>query len=257
MSINIAYAGDRQISVDILRFILDEGVEPKSLLVPSREKASHYHNLIDMCDHLEPSKVLIGSEFKTDENISMLKELDLDYIISIHYPYIYPKKVLDIPKHGSINLHPAYLPYNRGWHTPTWAIYDDTPYGATLHFMDEGLDSGDIINRKRLKIEPEDTADTIYRKALKLEKELFKESWNDLVVYNYNSMKQDLEKGTKHNKDEIEKIQSIDLDEKVGVGRLIKKLRALTTNKISEAAYFERNGEKYRIQINIKKEGEL
>ena len=187
----------------------------------------------------------------------MLKELDLDYIISIHFPYIYPKKVLDIAKHGSINLHPAYLPYNRGWHTPTWAIYDDTPYGATLHFMDERLDSGDIINRKRLKIEPEDTADKIYRKALKLEKELFKESWNDLVAYDYNSMKHDLEKGTKHNKDEIEKIQSIDLDEKVEVGRLIRKLRALTTNKISEAAYFERNEEKYRIQISIKKEGEL
>ena len=257
MGINIAYAGDREIAVEILRFIIYEGVKPRALLVSSGKEASHVDELIDLCDHLDSSKIFRGNEFKKDENIKILKELDLDYIISVHFPYIYPKKVLDIPRQGVLNLHPAYLPFNRGWHTPTWAIFDDTPYGATLHFMDEGLDSGDIISRERLEIRPEDTADTLYQRALGLEKKLFKESWDDLVGLDYERIEQDLKKGTKHTKDEIENIQRIYLDEKVKVEKLIRKLRALTTNKISEAAYFEKDGEKFRVQMSIEKEDEL
>lgn len=257
MSIKIAYAGDREIAVDVLRFIIDQGIKPEALFVSSGEKATNDDELISLCDHLDPSKILKGDDFKKDENIDMLERLDLDYIISIHFPYIYPKTVLDIPREGVINLHPAYLPFNRGWHTPTWAIYGDTPYGVTLHFMDEQLDQGDIISRKRLEIKPEDTADTLYQKVLELEKELFYETWDDLVSLDYDRLEQNIEKGTQHTKDEIEKIQRIDLDEKIEVEKFIRKLRALTTNKISEAAYFERDGEKYRIQIDIKKEGEL
>ncbi len=253
MSIDIAYAGDREISVDILKFIIKKGVLPKALFVSLEKKASHDQDLIKLCDHLEPSMILRGDEFKKEKNISMLEKLGLDYIISIHYPHIYPKEVLDIPKQGVVNLHPAYLPFNRGWHTPTWAIYDDTPYGATLHFMDEKLDSGDIIKRERLEIKHDDTADTLYKRNLKLERELFKDSWDDLVNLDYRRISNELENGTIHKKNEIEEIQEIDLDEVVEVERFIRKLRALTTNKISEAAYFHKDGDKYRIQIDIRR----
>ncbi len=254
MSINIAYAGDREIAVDILTFIIDNGVKPRALFVPPEKEASHNQELINMCNHLENSDISEGDEFRTDGNIKRLKDLDLDYIISIHFPYIYPKSILDIPKHGIINLHPAYLPFNRGWHTPTWAIYEGTPYGATLHFMDEDLDSGDIITRKKIEKKQEDTAHTLYQKALKLEKKLFKESWEDLVNFEYNKIPQDLHKGTRHTKEDIKKIQKVELEEKIEVKEFIKKLRALTTNKLSEAAYFQQGEDKYRIQINIEED---
>ncbi len=254
MDIRLAYAGDRKIAVDILEFILKKGVEPKALMVSSKKKASHDQELIDLCDHLEDSKILRGNEFKKDTNIDGLRGLDLDYIISIHFPYIYPRSVLNLPSHGVINLHPAYLPYNRGWHTPTWAIYDGTPYGATLHFMEEDLDSGDMINRERLEKKPEDTAHTLYQKVLKLEKKVFEDSWNDLVDFEYERKPQDPQKSTKHTKSDIKKIQRIDLDEKVEAEKLLTKLRALTTDKRSEAAYFQKDGKKYRVQIDIKKE---
>jgi len=254
MSIEIAYAGDRKIAVDILRFIFEKGVEPKALLVSSRKKASHDQELIDLCNHLEPSRVFRGNNFKKDSSIEELRSLELDYIISIHFPYIYPKKILDIPERGVINLHPAYLPFNRGWHTPTWAIYEDTPYGASLHFMDEDVDSGDIIDRKKIEKKPEDTAHKLYRKVLEVEKKLFKDSWDDLLNFEYDRTQQNLEKGTEHTKDEIKKIQKIYLDETVEAEEIIRKLRALTTNNISEAAYFEKDDVKYRIQINIERE---
>jgi methionyl-tRNA formyltransferase len=70
-----------------------------------------------------------------------------------------------------LNLHPV-LPYNKGWNTPSWAILDNTTYGATLHFMTEALDEGDIIHQKKLEIVFADTANTLYQKALELEKEV-------------------------------------------------------------------------------------
>lgn len=253
MSVNIGYAGDREISVDILKFIKNKGVKPKALLISPEKKASHGQELIELCSHLEESSIFKGDEFKKDKSIKKLQSLDLDYIISIHFPYIYPKSILDIPKNGIINLHPAYLPFNRGWHTPTWAIYEDTPFGATLHFIEEGLDSGDIINREKLEKKPEDTAHSLYNKVLEVEKKLFKDSWDDLVNFEYKRIPQPLQKGTKHTKDDIKKIQKIDLNEKVEVEELIKKLKALTTNKISEAPYFQKDGKIYRVQINIER----
>lgn len=249
---NIAYAGDRETAVDILRFIMNEGVEPKALLVPSEKRASHDQELIDLCGHLEVSRILKGDEFRRDEGIKKLETLDLDYIISVHFPYIYPRSVLDIPEHGVINLHPAYLPFNRGWHTPTWAIYDDTPYGATLHFMNEDVDEGDIIDRVEVVKRPDDTANDLYQKALKVEKGLFKKCWNDLVSFDYTRIPQDPEKGTKHSKDDINDIQKIDLAETVVAEEFIKKLRALTTDRISEAAYFKKDEKYYHVQINVK-----
>ena len=251
---NIAYAGDREIAIDILNFITDEGVEPKALLVPSEKRASHDQELIDLCDHLEGSLIFRGDEFRSDEGIEMLGTLDLDYIISVHFPYIYPRAVLDIPEHGVINLHPAYLPFNRGWHTPSWAIYEDTLYGATIHFMAEDLDEGDIIDRVEVEKRPDDTANSLYQKALRVERELFKKCWPDLINFDYTRTPQGTEEGTKHSKDDIKDIQKIDLDEKVVAEELIKRLRALTTDRISEAAYFKKDEKKYRVQVNIKEE---
>ena len=76
----------------------------------------------------------IGREFRERTGIAFLGELELDLILCVHFPYLLPPEVLSIPSKGCLNLHPAYLPWNRGWHTPSWAILEDTPGGATLHW---------------------------------------------------------------------------------------------------------------------------
>ncbi|MBP1908191.1 methionyl-tRNA formyltransferase [Methanolobus bombayensis] len=250
----IVYAGDRDISQWVLEFILENGVKPIALMVSDKNKATHDKDLLELCDYLESQNVLEGSKFRTGESIQKLKELEPDYIICVHFPYVVPKEVLEIPKYGVLNLHPAYLPYNRGWNTPTWAIYDGTPYGATLHFMNEGMDAGDIIHQKGIEIMPDDTADSLYQKVKMTEFELFKESWESLVHNTYTLKKQDLNKGTIYKKADIESIQFIDLSENVNTGDLIRLFRALTTSNIKESAYFEVDGKRYRIQIHIEED---
>lgn len=251
MTINIAFAGDRQISVQVLSFILSKGVVPKLLIIPEDNNASHSGELIKLCSKYSGIGLLRGKSFKMADGIKKITEANLDYIISIHFPEIYPKEVLSIPKYGILNLHPAYLPYNRGWHTPTWAIIDETPYGATLHFMNDTVDTGDIIHQKNLKILPSDTADSLYKRVLHLEYETFIEAWPLIQKNNYDVIKQNTKCGNTHKKRDIEEIRRIDLDEYVKSGDLINKIRGLTTNNNEENAFFYKDGKKFCLRIQI------
>lgn len=248
---DIIYAGDRQVSVWVLRFIIEQGVKPSALMIPDESRATHAQDLVGLCNYLDNSQILKGNQFRTEHGISLLKQLNAEYIICVHFPYIIPKEVLRIPKHGVINLHPAYLPYNRGWHTPSWAIWDETPYGATLHFIDEGIDTGDIIHQKEMQILPDDTADTLYKRVMKLEFEVFKDAWPSLMSGTYSRKPQSHKQGSAHKKTDLKSLQLIDLNKQVKAGDLIRLLRALTTNAMEESTYFEVSGKRYRMQLHI------
>lgn len=253
----IIFAGDRSIAVNVLRYLLDSDVRVSGLCLPSIGSASHDDQIINLCDHLDDSQIFRGTEFKNEGNKKKLKSVSPDYIISVHFQHFIPKEILEIPIHGVVNLHPAYLPYNRGWHTPSWAILDQTPYGATLHFMEEEIDAGEIIAQKTVEINPEDTANTLYQKALTAEFDLFKQSWPNLAEFNYTTNPQSETEATTHTRDELKKVQELNLEQSVETEELIKKLRALTTNQIEEAAYYEIEGEKYYTQVDIVPESEL
>ena len=119
--------------------------------------------------------------------------------------------------------------------------------------MSEKLDGGDIIKQARVDVLQNDTADTLYAKVLKLEEELFVKTFMDLISLNPLRIPQ-TEKGTSHNKKDIETIRELKLNEEYKVSVLIDRLRALTTNNINEAAYFVKDGSKYLIQIRIEKQ---
>lgn len=246
-----AFAGDRDIAVRVLDFILQKGERPLALLVP--EGASHAYELKQLLRDEGDIPVFHGRSF--EEKLAELRGLQLDYIIAIHFPHLIPPEVLQMPRVGAVNLHPAYLPFNRGWHTPSWAILDETPVGATLHFMDEGLDTGDIIRQKRIDVRPHDTADSLYRRLKDLEFDVFREAWPELVSGSPTRSAQKGE-GTSHSKKDLFRpdVQQIDLDASMRAGDLLRKLRALTTNRPDEAAYFEQNGTRFRIRVEIEED---
>lgn len=235
-----AFAGDREISVKILKFMMKKGYSPSLLLVGDTDTTTHKEQLIKV-SNLDESKIIYSSELNSKETKEKLDKVELDYIIGIHYPYIIKNHILEIPKVGVLNLHPAYLPYNKGWHTPSWAIHDNTPFGATLHFMSEKLDEGDIIEQEKIEISPDDTANSLYLKNLELEFKVFKNAWNQIISLNPKRIKQS-NKGTSHSKKDLKTIAELNLNEKVSTKSLINKLRALTTNNVVESAYFIEDG---------------
>ena len=249
------FAGDRDISVWVLKDLLECGYKPELLLVVEDKKESHRQDLIDIAC-LSSDLVIEGKNFLLPDTQSFMKSLNIDYIFGIHFPYIIPQKIIDIPKHGFLNLHPAYLPFNRGWHTPTWAILEGTPIGGSLHYINAELDMGDIIHRKEVVICTEDTANSLYLKLKNAERQAFKEMIPYLASYSLPRIPQNHIDGTSHQKNDLlkSKIQNLQLDKTLTLRELLKKLKALTTNDWKEAASFEENGTKYRLRIEIQKD---
>jgi len=93
-----------------------------------------------------------------------LKFLDLDIIINQSQNFL-KKELLNIPKIGVLNRHNALLPKNRGRLTPFWVLYkEEKETGVSIHFVEESLDSGDIVVQKRYDISPNDTFNSIVNK---------------------------------------------------------------------------------------------
>lgn len=223
-TISIVYAANRQIGIDCLNMLLKAGVTPKALLLPEQGEQN------DALRNLVPE-----APFSIGKTIDASLVADCDYLISVHFPHIIPQAVIDLPRIGALNLHPAYLPWNRGWHTPTWAIVDGTPYGATLHWIDSGIDTGDIAMQKQIDVLDTDTADTLYQRALAAEKEVFAEAIDLLKTHALPRIPQ-VGDGTSHTKKDIESIRKLSHD--MPQEEIEKLTRALTTNNPAEAAYF-------------------
>jgi methionyl-tRNA formyltransferase len=249
----VVYGGDRQLAVDALHFLHEQQLKPLGLLLPEQGKGSHTGELLSLCPHLDASHIWYGKCFRDPAVLNTLQSLELDYILCIHLPTFIPRSVLEIPKHGVLNLHPAYLPYNRGWHSAVWSILEGTPFGATLHFMSDGLDEGDIVHQKCLDKRPNDTGDSLYKKAMELEFEVFKEAWPAIASFSYTRTPQRQDLATRHNIKDLAAsgIQQLDPNSKMPVKILLDRLRALTTNRLDEASFFMEKGRKYRIRISI------
>ena len=79
-----------------------------------------------------------------------------DFVVSYGYRHILKQNVIDGFGCPILNLHIAYLPYNRGAHPNFWAFYDNTPTGVTIHLIDGGVDTGPIVKQRFVNFEKED-----------------------------------------------------------------------------------------------------
>jgi methionyl-tRNA formyltransferase len=130
---------------------------------------------------------------------------DKDFIISYGYRHIIGKPVLDRFKDRAINLHISYLPWNRGADPNLWSFLDGTPKGVTIHFIDEGIDTGDIIGQRYLKYDYEDTLRTFYTKLSECIEDLFRKTWTYIREGRAKRYKQT----TYHNSRDKEKYQHL------------------------------------------------
>ena len=133
---------------------------------------------------------------KKPKNITkdLMKEIasyEPDYILSIYYRKIFPKSLLQLPKYGCINIHPSLLPEYRGPVPTAWALLNgEKETGITIHLMDEGIDTGDILFQKTVDIDYNDTGFDLYTKIMNAGVELFIENFEQLIENNYNKTKQ-------------------------------------------------------------------
>jgi methionyl-tRNA formyltransferase len=89
---------------------------------------------------------------------------------------IIKSSILETPNRATVNSHPGLLPWLRGSASVGWALYKDMPQGATVHFIDPGIDTGDIIARRELPVLRRDTYESINARVATLAGELMGEA---------------------------------------------------------------------------------
>ncbi len=125
---------------------------PLENIVTTTTPSGSYKNIHDVA--IELGKPLYCPKTPKDpEFIETIKGIDPDVIIVCGYQFYIPETVLNIPRQGVVNFHTSLLPRHCGRHPGFQTIwYGDKETGMTLHYMDAGLDTGDIISDNRVPV---------------------------------------------------------------------------------------------------------
>ena len=100
-----------------------------------------------------------------------------DFLVSHGYRHWIPPRLLARFPGRAVNLHNSLLPWNRGMDATLWSFVDDTPKGVTIHHMDAGIDTGDIIVQKEVRFAGDETLRSAYWRLQAKLVQLFEEHW--------------------------------------------------------------------------------
>ncbi len=133
----------------------------------------------------------------TQEFVALMRRAKPDLLVSMHYPAIFKPVLLEIPPLGCVNIHPSKVPEGRGMTPSFWYLYlgRDTAWTA-LHYLDTGVDSGDVIAFASISIGHDDTGATVSRRLSEAAWQIFRENLPAIMSGNAPRQKQDLSGGS-------------------------------------------------------------
>ena len=142
----------------------DKPVGRKQILTPPPVKVTAMEHNIPV---YQPQSV------KNGEALEILKKINPDVIVVVAYGKILPKEILYLPKYGCVNGHASLLPKYRGASPIQWCIVcGEKETGVTTMLMDEGMDTGDILETAKIKIGDEETAEELFERLSDISAEL-------------------------------------------------------------------------------------
>lgn len=251
----VIYFGNNRIGLEVLRFLKRNGVEIVGLVVHPEHKSRYRDDLIAESG-LDADSIFEVDKLRSQSTVSSIQALAPDLGLSIYFGYILKPEMLSIFSRGVLNLHPAYLPYNRGAYPNVWSIVDGTPAGVSIHYVDAGIDTGNVISRAGVPVLPTDTGHSLYRKLEDASSKLFEETWPAIVDGYPATIPQSGDEGTYHRMSDVDQIDRIDLDAPRTARELIDLIRARTFPPYG-GAYFEENGQKIYLRLELLTEAEL
>lgn len=135
---------------------------------------------------MQPEKVRKNEEF-----INAIKKINPDVICVVAYGKILPKEILEIPRYGCVNVHGSLLPRYRGAAPIQWAVLNgDKETGITTMYMDEGMDTGDMILKEKVEIGEDETTGELWDRLSKVGGNLLVRTLNEIEKGNAPRIKQ-------------------------------------------------------------------
>lgn len=178
--------------------------------------------------------------------------IECDIGLLAWWPKIIKEPLLTKPRWGFINTHPSLLPHNRGKNYNFWAIVEKAPFGVSLHRIEDGIDSGEVIAQLPIFYGWEDTGESLYKKAKEAMLRLLQETYPTIRNLSFSGKKQNLSLGSFHYAAEMDTASHIELDKNYQARDLLNLIRARTFAG-HPACWFSDAGEEYEVRVEIKR----
>jgi len=165
--LRVVFMGTPDFACPTLQRLIDRGEEILAVVTqPDRPKGRGQKFLpppVKALAERHSLPVLQPLKVRAPEFIDIMREMNLDLIVVVAFGQILPKALLEIPKHGCINVHASLLPRYRGAAPINYCIINgETETGVTTMLMDVGLDTGDMLVKKVTAITPEEDAQSLH-----------------------------------------------------------------------------------------------
>lgn len=236
----------------VVEYLIDRR-EPIDFLILDDRDFGGYNNCIERAFRSSSCAGTLATDaaLKEEDFLNRLSESNPRLGILAWWPGLLKGRIITIPSLGWLNFHPSYLPYNRGKHTSFWCLVDQTPCGVSLHYVDEGIDAGEIVARQTIPVSWEDTGETIYYRSRDSIVELFKRNYDDIVADRLPRLKVAPSEGTLHFARGITEASQIDLDKTYRARQLFNIIRARMFPP-HPTAFFHEGGRKFSVEITIR-----
>ena len=121
---------------------------------------------------------------------SFMLDNEIEFVVSYGYSHIIKQNVLDILPGKIINLHISYLPFNRCADPNFWSFIEDTPKGVTIHLIDKGIDTGNILVQELVLLSEQDSLRKTYQILQDAIQKMFIANWENITNGKIKSIKQ-------------------------------------------------------------------
>jgi methionyl-tRNA formyltransferase len=160
-----------------------------------------YHGLEEVTDEYNIDLFKVKN-INNDQFVDKVrKELKPDLIISVNFDQIFKKEIINIPDKGCINVHASLLPNYRGRAPLNWAILKgEDKTGVTVHFINEGIDTGEIILQEEIEIKKDDYISDILKQVREKYPLMINKAVDLIEDDNYETIKQVKEEGSYYGK---------------------------------------------------------
>ncbi len=247
----ILFLGNNRVAVEALKWLKQLNVEISGVVLHPEGKRRFADDLLTIAG-LPEERILEAAQLRTPDSLRLIASWQPDLALSVFFGYILKRPFLEIFPEGTINLHPSFLPYNRGAHPNVWSIVDGTPAGVSLHYIDEGIDSGDLIAQQSVVVLPWDTGQTLYQKLETSAVELLQETWPAIEKRGVPRSPQP-SGGTFHSSKDAGQLDCIDLNRQYTGRELIDILRARTFPPYRNA-YFKHGDQRIYLRLELEPE---
>ncbi len=223
---------EQNVALNIIKYLINKGKDDLTVCVLDNNK-----NIIR---YLKSKKIFFVNK-NIDFFLNKIKQNEFNWLLNLWGSRIFSQNFLNKFK-NNLNIHPSFLPSNRGKDPYVWSIINETSKGVSLHKMDKTIDGGNIYIRKKLDLNFPIYGKNLYEASLKLSKTLFIQNWLKIRNEKIKPKKYTIKKIKVNKRINLLKTNIIDLD-----NQSFKKEKNFLLNILA------RDFKKFSLKIKYKK----